>query len=173
VTFYLLTHPRELKRPTNSGAVVLKSLEAGSVRLISWERNRPDRELLSLVDRRNSVLVYHDPRGPEVSVIEDLSSIDNFILLDGTWQEARKMYNKSPYLQGMVRLVLPAGKASLYNIRRNQTAGGLCTAECVIEILKMKKENGKAEVLLQGFLAFLKDMAGRAAYRPLGTSHQE
>lgn len=173
MTFYLLTHPRELKRTTNSGTVVLKSLGDQDVKLIPWERNRPDRELLSVSQEENSVLIYHDPRGENIPAGGDLTGIENFILLDGTWQEARKMYNKSPYLHEMKRYVLPVENESLYNIRRNQTAGGLCTAECVIEILKIRQESEKAGALLQNFLFFLKEMISRAAYRPPGASSQE
>ena len=163
--FHLLTHSRELKRPTNSGAVVLNTLGEQEVKQILWERNKPDRDLLSLSGRENTILIYHDPRAPEILPREDLTGMEHFILLDGTWQEARKIYNKSPYLHGMKRFVLPTGSGSLYNIRRNQTAGGLCTAECVIEILKLKQETERADLLHREFLAFLKRPISRMVYR--------
>jgi len=163
--FHLLTHSRELKRPTNSGAVVLNTLGQQCVRQIQWERDNPDNEILSLSRRGSAILIYHDPLTGGGAQREDLSGIEDFILLDGTWQEARKIYNKSPYLQGMESFVLSAGSGSLYNIRRNQTAGGLCTAECVIEILKLKQDTERADMLHEEFLVFLKRMISRVVYR--------
>ena len=168
--FHLLTHPRELKRPTNSGAVVLKVLGGEEARQICWDRVRPDREILTFEDCENAVLVYQDPGVPEMPPPELPEGIEHFVLLDGTWQEARKMYNKSPYLKNMKRFVLRPEQSSLYNIRRNQTDGGLCTAECVIELLKLKLDKEKAENLLIEFRNFLKEMISRAAYRHPGQS---
>ena len=41
---------------------------------------------------------------------DDLSGITHFILIDGTWHEARKIHQRSPYLQKVRRVSLkPAG----------------------------------------------------------------
>ena len=55
-----------------------------------------------------------------------------------TWQEARKIFNKSPYLKNLPRAQIKPRQASQYQLRRNQPEGGLCTAECVVEILIAK-----------------------------------
>jgi DTW domain-containing protein YfiP len=57
----------------------------------------------------------------------------------------------------------PAGK-SVYNLRKNQKESGLCTAECVMEILRSTGNRADAERLRERFLAFI---------RPLGTVRDE
>ncbi|MBF9018188.1 tRNA-uridine aminocarboxypropyltransferase [Oceanispirochaeta sp. M1] len=155
---HLLTHQKELKRPTNTAALVVKTLGSGLAEQILWGRKNPDQSLLDSIARGRAVLLYKDS---EEKGIEDLSEIDDFIILDGTWQEARKIYNKSPYLHGVKTFSFSSQSKSKYNIRRNQKEGGLCTAECVIELLKMKGESQKAEKLNTAFLEFLKAMITR------------
>jgi DTW domain-containing protein YfiP len=117
--------------------------------------------LLSTIEAGKSVLLYHDPHIPEERYIDTLSDIEDFLILDGTWQEARKIYNKSPYLQSMKIFSLSSDNESRYNIRRNQKEGGLCTAECVMELLKLKGEDQDAEILNNSFLNFLERMISR------------
>jgi len=52
-----------------------------------------------------------------------------FILLDGTWSEARKMFRKSPYLDPFPVLGLHPETASRYRLRRSAQDHHFCTAE--------------------------------------------
>ena len=75
-------------------------------------------------------------------------------LLDATWQEAGKMFNKSPYLKNVPRTKIKPRQISQYQLRRNQPEGGLCTAECVVEILTAKNYIDIAERLGTEFSFF-------------------
>ena len=55
------------------------------------------------------------------------------------------MYNRSPYLQRASRVSLKITEPSSYKLRRNQIADGLSTAECAIELLRMKDQKSLAE----------------------------
>jgi DTW domain-containing protein YfiP len=70
-----------------------------------------------------------------------------YIILDATWQEARKMYNRSPYLHSLVKCQFTPARPSSYVMRRNQLAEGLCTAECVSELLRLHNEPELAQTL--------------------------
>jgi DTW domain-containing protein YfiP len=70
-----------------------------------------------------------------------------YIILDATWQEARKMYNRSPYLHSLPKYQLTPNCPSRYTMRRNQLAEGLCTAECVSELLHLHNEPALAQTL--------------------------
>jgi DTW domain-containing protein YfiP len=70
-----------------------------------------------------------------------------YIILDATWQEARKMYNRSPYLHSLPKYQLTPNCPSRYTMRRNQLAEGLCTAECVSELLRQHNEPELAQTL--------------------------
>jgi DTW domain-containing protein YfiP len=52
-----------------------------------------------------------------------------FILLDGTWSEARKMFGKSPYLNAFPVLSLEPDQTSQYTLRRSCRNDHFCTSE--------------------------------------------
>jgi len=132
VNIYLLTHPRELERKTNTGVLATKLL-GENCRVFIWNRVSPDAELLHKLKHESVALVY--PSEDSVPMQEAVS-FDSFIIIDATWQEAQKMYNHSPYLKDLIKVQLSREEASIYTLRRNQKQAGLCTAECVLEILK-------------------------------------
>ena len=154
MNIYLLTHERELDRPTNTGSIALSIAggDGGLVRRVTWSRTSPNQQLLTVLNRGDSGLLY--PQSEIEGVEVPLEQCEHFILLDGTWQEARKMYNRSPYLHPAKRVALNVAEASRYALRRNQRQGGLCTAECVIEILRRKGREALATEIETEFAAF-------------------
>jgi len=146
---FLLTHERELLRTSNTG-VLVQSVAPEIVERIIWARNTPDTSLLDAINHKNAVLLY-PVDDADAAPIE---SFENIILLDATWQEARKMFNKSPYLKSLPRAHIKPRQISQYQLRRNQPEGGLCTAECVVEILVAKNHLDIAERLDTAFRLF-------------------
>lgn len=146
---FLLTHERELLRPSNTGALA-KNVAPEIVKRIIWARNTPDPSLLDAIHCENTVLLYP----ADDASAEPIESFENIILLDATWQEARKMFNKSPYLKSLPRAHIKPRQVSQYQLRRNQPEGGLCTAECVVEILIAKTHIDIAERLDTAFGLF-------------------
>ena len=158
---FLLTHERELERPSNTGNIVLEATAgSGLVQRVVWHRTNPDPNLLAEITRPATGVVYpvSEVAGPAV----ELPQCEQFVLLDATWQEARKMYNRSPYLHTASRVNLDARNQSVYALRRNQKSGGLCTAECVAEILRQKGESRLADKVLSDFLTF-NSLSGRSS----------
>lgn len=145
---FLLTHERELLRATNTGVLATK-VAPEIVERIIWARNSPDPSLLNAIHSENTVLLY-----PADDAAEPIESFENIILLDATWQEARKMFNKSPYLKNIPKAQFKTRTVSRYQLRRNQPDGGLCTAECVIEILRSKNHTNTAQRLEAEFAIF-------------------
>ena len=151
---YLLTHERELDRPTNTGRLALDvgGDTEGVVERIVWNRVAPCPKLLSVLKAPNTGLLYPVAEVPGEEIA--LADCDQFVLLDATWQEARKMFNRSPYLHPVKRVALNTTAASRYALRRNQRQGGLCTVECVIEILRSKGRMALAEHMQAQFDLF-------------------
>ncbi len=148
----LLTHSKEFGKRSNTGSLVLEVLGSAAEQ-VRWDRMNPPTALLKEIEAGGVALVYP---GAADENDDDLSGIDHFILIDGTWHEARKIHQRSPYLQNVRRIGLkPAGK-SAYNLRKNQKDACLCTAECVIEVLRSKGNLDDAERLQQSFLAFIR-----------------
>lgn len=150
MNFILLTHEREISRKTGTGKLVKKVLD-DQCKIITWSRVDPDTHITKEIDINKTVLLY--PGESEHSV--DVNKIENFIILDGTWQEARKIYNKSPYLKEFSKFQITTTDKSIFNIRRNQIEGGLCTAESVIKILRMRGGSLKADKLENELNLFL------------------
>ncbi|MFG6416351.1 tRNA-uridine aminocarboxypropyltransferase [Roseateles sp. DC23W] len=74
-----------------------------------------------------------------------------FILLDGTWAEARKMFSRSPYLNHLPVLSLAPADASQYRLRRSWCSDHLCTSEVAARCLGLAGD-ARAEETLQAYL---------------------
>ena len=81
-----------------------------------------------------------------------------FVLLDGTWSEASRMFRKSPYLDKLPVLSLQSDQISSYRLRRSsQRDDAFCTSEVASLCLTLAGESRAAEAL--------------AAYLDVFTSH--
>jgi len=150
--FTLLTHFKELEKRSNTGRLVLEVL-GDAAEQVRWDRMNPPAGLMEEIAAGGVALVYPGAPGEDDG---DLTGISHFVIIDGTWHEARKIHQRSPYLLKLRRVCLtPAGK-SRYNLRKNQKEACLCTAECVIEILRSTGRTEEAEQLTERFLAFIR-----------------
>ena len=151
---FLLTHEREFHRATNTGSLALEKPSEIFERIL-WERTNPNKTLVELIENNEALLLYSN--GSASSTIVEASSViveaspanvetspviveayENIIVIDGTWQESQKIFNKSSYLKNIPQFTLKVLNESSYKLRRNQPKGGLCTIECIIEVLKIK-----------------------------------
>lgn len=170
---FLLTHERELRRVTNTGAIALE-FAGNMVERIVWQRVNPPAKLTRLIDNNQAILLYSNAQSsaamssvesrtepsaqslsePKITEVTPLNTYNNIIIIDSTWQEAQKIYNQSPYLKQATQFTLKTGNRSSYKLRANQAAGGLCTIECIIEVLKLKGQHAMAAKLAQKFTDF-------------------
>lgn len=155
--FTLLTHFKELDKRSNTGRLVVDVLGSAAEQ-VRWDRTKPPTRLVEEIESGGVALIY--PGGADETGC-DLKGIKQVILIDSTWHEARKIHQKSPYLQKVRRVGLNPAEKSVYNLRRNQKESGLCTAECVIEILRCTGNNEDAERLQERFLAFIRPFETR------------
>ncbi len=140
---YLLTHEREVDKKTNTGRLVLACANIESTRIV-WRRTEPNETLLALIESDMIAMLYPSVDGDDSCKLEDF---DHFLVLDSTWQESKKMINKSPYLKSIPTVAIASEVPSTFRRRRNQVDGGLCTAEVVIQLLKQKGDRAEAESL--------------------------
>jgi DTW domain-containing protein YfiP len=70
-----------------------------------------------------------------------------FVLLDGTWSEARKMFRKSPYLDRLPVLSLHPDQVSGYRLRRSSHEHHFCTSEVAALCLALAGEDRAADAL--------------------------
>ena len=152
MNFTLLTHFKELDKRSNTGRLVVDVM-GGAAEQVRWDRMNPPARLLEEIDAGGVALIYP---GAEYENDGDLSGITRCVLIDGTWHEARKIHQRSTYLQSIRRIGLKIDEKSLYNLRKNQKDFGLCTAECVIRVLRLSGNTALAVQLQERFLAFIR-----------------
>jgi len=147
----LITHPREIQRSSNTGKLLLAAMPR-SRRLI-WQRGEP----LEFDPSEAAVLLYPYQIACEYRLKQNLARpklterVDinrHFIVIDGTWQEAHKIYRQSPVLQQLDILQLPE-RRSQYQLRRNQQAGNLSTIEAVAAIFSSLGWSDNAKALME------------------------
>ena len=156
---FLLTHPKECLKKSNTGRLVLDALGA-KAQLVIWDRVNPNTELLKCIDEGAVALLYPSADSQLLSAAAEYT---NYIVIDGTWQQAQKIYNRSPYLKALPAVKISVNQPSAFHLRRNQKPGGLCTAECVIEILKANSYSTLANELQSNFLKHIGSSSQEAA----------
>ncbi|MFM2606420.1 DTW domain-containing protein [Vibrio chagasii] len=169
IQLVLLTHENELTRDTNTGKLLQQSLE--QCQSFVWQRKTPPVELLALLDDETHQPLLLFPSNESIECQQAVSDTVSertplFIILDGTWQEAKKMLNKSPWLQTIPQVHLDVTSESSYTLRRNQDSGHLCTCEVGIELLKSLGESEPAKLVDNYYQHYLKvfqaDKSGHA-----------
>jgi len=147
----LLTHTREVEKLTNTGRLLLNCLP--NIDLHMWQRKE---SLGVLLQGRRAVLLFpndDDSTATFSNAQQVMLDADDrveptlWVLLDSTWQQAKKMVRQSPELRALPRLSfnIPKG-ASRYHLRRNQQ--GLSTLESAAVILEALDEPLAATSLL-------------------------
>ncbi|EHY1015243.1 DTW domain-containing protein [Vibrio vulnificus] len=170
VALVLLMHPNEVERETNTGKLLhWCRLPA---RQFVWQRTAPPQALLDLLSDAQfmPVVLYPSEQSIALSQVKERAQQTQrqplFIILDATWQEARKMLNKSEWLKALPQLALHGDSASNYQLRRNQQQGNLCTLEIAAELVKQLGEAHNAtsmtELLRDYLAAFHADRSGHA-----------
>ena len=157
MNFILLTHERELAKKTGTGVLVKNALK-DTCRIITWSRTEPDPFLVNL-SLESTLLIYPSEYANKSAMNESIElqhlQYETFVIIDGTWQEAKKIYNRSPYLHALQHYTLEVDYSSRYTLRRNQKNIGLCTAEVVLELLKQQKKHQDFAILDNLFTHFL------------------
>lgn len=148
----LLTHFKEIGKRSNTGRLVIDVMGKTAEQIV-WDRLKPPANLVEAIEAGGVALVYP---GNGDSTYDDFDGINHFILIDGTWHEARKIHQRSPYLRNIRRVCLKPAADSAYNLRKNQKESCLCTAECVVEILRATGCHDDAARLQERFMAFIR-----------------
>lgn len=172
----LLTHADEFRKVTNTGRLLETALPQCEV----WEWQRTEfesqwREFLAS-QTRTPILLFPADEASSTSTLElEIPSTENdrctflanhvFVLIDATWQQAKKILRQSCSLQTCARLSLSLSQESQYTLRRNQTSGNLSTVETGCGLLRELGLTADTALLEQYFLQFLRHSeANRSGY---------
>ncbi len=147
----ILMHGNETLKPTNTGWLVADVVT--DTLAFAWTRTDPDQRLVALLRDplwTPYVVFQADGIAPE-RVVRDVASSPVrrplFVLLDGSWAEARRMFRASRYLDGIPVLALDPARATRYSLRRTRGEANLCTAEAAALCLRLAGEPKAADAL--------------------------
>jgi len=175
--FCLVMFDTEPMKPSNTGRLIADILPDTAA--FQWSRTEPPQALLDLVaDPRYQPMVVFPAAyaGSERQVITAPPSGKPplFIMLDGTWTEARKMFRKSPYLDGLPVISVDLSRVSAYRLREAQVEGQYCTAEVAIALLDLAADQHAAQALGDHFSCFrTRYLAGKTQHKGSVTANIE
>jgi DTW domain-containing protein len=147
----LLMGDVEALKPSNTGWLIADVVT--DTFAFEWARTSVDPALLALLadPQWQPLVVYPGEFVDKARVVQELPALPLtghaaqakrplFILLDGTWTEAGKMFRKSPYLDGFPVLSLQPGQLSRYRLRRSKRDDHFCTSEVAALCLELAGE---------------------------------
>ncbi len=167
----LLMHPNELLRDTNTGKL-LQQCRLNAEQII-WDRKQPPQALTERLEDKGlfPVLLFPGEESLTLENVQQLSQQQNrqplFIILDATWQEARKMINKSRWLENVPLMALITQGESDYQLRRNQQRGNLCTFEVAAQLLGQLGEEDNQRQMQNFFTDYLAAFQAEKSGHPL------
>ena len=167
---WILSTEREFYRPSNT-ARLLKLINPASTEIFLWERTKKPQKLMEYIndEKYETYLLFpveeEEEELAQCKKVENISTgkIPAFILIDGTWKEARKILRKSDYLNKLPRISLEPNFKSQYDLRRGATDGNLCTIEAAIEVLKINNEIENSQTIYEFYKLFLRSYKAGAS----------
>ncbi|MCL1124273.1 tRNA-uridine aminocarboxypropyltransferase [Shewanella surugensis] len=164
--FLLIMYDDEVLKPSNSGRLIADLVP--NTHAYIWSRVQANREMLALIHDPNYQAYvifpseYAVKNQPVVSLLPtegkfgaDDGKTPLFIMLDGSWREAIKMFRKSPYLHQLPLLSFSAEHTAQYMLRKGSHDFQLGTAEVAALALAANGEFANAEALTAWFALFV------------------
>ena len=157
--FLLLMYDTEILKPSNTGKLIADVVPDTYAFL--WSRTETNKELLALLnDDQWQPFVVFPEQYAEVGreIINDSVQVNKgkrplFVMLDGSWREAKKMFRKSPYLNKFPVVSFNPEVSennelmSRYQIRQAVVSNQFATAEVAARVLDMCGEQVNANIL--------------------------
>ena len=148
----LLMHDSEPLKPSNTGWLIADVVR--DTFAFGWSRTEVSDELLGLLadPQWQPYVVFpgefvQPPQRVVHAPVTDDGKRPLFVILDATWSEARKMFRKSPYLNGFPVLSLHPDHISSYRLRRSRRDDHFCTSEVAAMGLELAGDAAASRVL--------------------------
>jgi len=167
---WILSTQKEFYRASNT-ARLLSIVNPDSTEIFLWERtNIPEKLIANLNNEVYEVFllfpIEHSGAPSRKTEYKKNGKIPVFIILDGTWNEAKKIFRRSFYLENLPIISLDSDFKSKYDLRKGADIGNLCTIETAIEVLKLNDETFHAQVIYDFYDLFLKSYkAGSSGHK--------
>ena len=158
--FLLLMYDTEVLKPSNTGKLIADLIPDSFAFL--WSRTEVNPEIIAILNDpiwQPMIVFPKDYAGENREIYDNELTVATgkrplFIMLDGSWREAKKMFRRSPYLQNLpVVSFTPKTPenteelSSRYQIRLAANNTELATAEVAAQILSLAGEQVNADLL--------------------------
>ncbi|MCL1137264.1 tRNA-uridine aminocarboxypropyltransferase [Shewanella pneumatophori] len=171
LAFLLVMYDDEVLKPSNSGRLIADLVP--DTHAFIWSRNEPNRKMLSIIN---------DPQYQPFVIFPAEYAVDNqavfnkvskgdcldgkkplFIILDGSWREAIKMFRKSEYLHHLPLFSFSPETTASYALRKGAREFQLGTAEVAALALSAAGEPHNGAALEAWFALFVESsLKGRS-----------
>ena len=154
--FLLIMWDDEVLKPSNTGRLIADLIP--DTHAFIWQRTEQDPALIALINdpKYQPIVVFpQEFAQPQQQVHNIVPPTEPgkkplFILLDGTWREAKKILRKSPYLQQLPilsMLIEPQDTNQRYRVRKAASDGQMATAEVAAQVLHSFGEHDNGTIL--------------------------
>nr|QXF14430.1 hypothetical protein BCCFPMHH_00036 [uncultured bacterium] len=156
--FLLLMYDDEILKPSNTGRLIADLIDDTYAYI--WSRTAPSADLLRLLADPiwQPIVVFPAEYSQPERVISTPKISNNkrplFILLDGSWAQAKKIFRKSPYLDNFPVLSFTPKTLSQYMVRKATKSNQLATAEVASLVLESLNEQHNAHLMHLLFSTF-------------------
>jgi len=150
--FLLLMYDDEILKPSNTGRLIADLIP--DTYAFIWSRTQADAQLLRLLKdpKWQPIVIFPDEYTRPERILNNDCEPEKakrplFILLDGSWAQAKKMFRKSPYLDHFPVLSFSPESISRYLLRKAVKDNQLATAEVAGRALEFIGETENAAVM--------------------------
>jgi DTW domain-containing protein YfiP len=145
--YIILQHSSEVNHPLGTALMSHRNLENST--LLVGEKFDDNKVFLELMNQRESYLLYPFEAAKDIHEIKNHLSKKpvNFIILDGTWKKARKIFHLSQKLKELPLIKINPESTSKYKIRKQPKESGLSTIEIIYETMNQIEDGDTKDFL--------------------------
>jgi len=152
----LLQHPREARNPIGTARMTHRSLPGSQLRVgVDFSQDAALQAAISDATR-TTVILYPARNAKDARELQAVKGELNVVVIDGTWTQARKLWNRNPILHALPAYRLNPVTPGQYKIRKEPEAHCLSTIEAVQQFLDVVDgEDGRHREMLRPFLSMV------------------
>jgi DTW domain-containing protein YfiP len=166
VEFILLFHRDEIHKPTNSGRLIA-DLFPDDTKAYLWSRTNPPKDLIEYIESKPESCTVLFPNTETAKAQNRMmratppnthkqSSKHTFIILDGTWKQASKMFHQSEWLKPIPHFEINSDAQRSFLVRHSSHQMQFATAEVSAMLLDVLGHTEQSQQLLRYYQIFNK-----------------
>lgn len=141
-TIIILQHPSEKKRNIRTALMALHGIADGHCQIHVRRKLTKSDSLYETLQSLNCFLLFPSATSKNITTLASHDDVEKtLVILDGTWDEAKKIYMRSPVLQALPCIHLEVKNKSAYVVRTQPSEKCLSTLETAAHALAIIEKN--------------------------------